>query len=132
VDEYVVTNYNFDGRVISKVWYKWGVVHRDDGPAIIEYWSNGYPNSLYWVLYGKAHRDDGPAHIVIKNSHVEGHYFEELYYLAGLIIWHSYSMNAQALQPFKTCNRSTLIMNIKHSNEHVSSFCKLRLKHEEF
>jgi hypothetical protein len=43
----------FDG---SKIWYKNGEHHRDNGPAIE--WASG---SKTWWKNGKRHRDDGPA-----------------------------------------------------------------------
>ncbi len=50
--EYTVKVYA-DG---TKEWYKNGLRHREDGPAI-EYF-NG---DKYWYLNGKQHREDGPA-----------------------------------------------------------------------
>ena len=40
----------------SRFWYRNGLLHRDDGPAI-EY-ANG---DRYWYRNGKLHREDGPA-----------------------------------------------------------------------
>jgi len=40
----------------TKMWYKDGELHREDGPAII--WKNGDEE---WYLNSKKHRDDGPA-----------------------------------------------------------------------
>ena len=37
-------------------WYQHGKLHREDGPAIIDYYG-----SQYWFLNGKRHRTDGPA-----------------------------------------------------------------------
>lgn len=39
-----------------KVWYKDGFIHRDDAPAIT--WNDKHEE---WYRYGKLHRDDGPA-----------------------------------------------------------------------
>ena len=36
-------------------WRKDGVLHREDGPALIT------ANSRRWYLHGKCHREDGPA-----------------------------------------------------------------------
>ena len=51
---------NFTGVIIwggkDKEWYKNGVFHRDDGPAVE--WANGYKE---WFINGKLHREDGPA-----------------------------------------------------------------------
>ena len=40
----------------AKIWYKKGIVHRDDGPARI-----GPNGVLYWYCNGYMHRDNGPA-----------------------------------------------------------------------
>jgi hypothetical protein len=40
----------------TKVWYKNGKLHREDGPAIE--WAHG---TKEWYLNGKLHREDGPA-----------------------------------------------------------------------
>ena len=40
----------------SNRWYKNGVLHREDGPAII--W---YDGDQWWYKDGKLHREDGPA-----------------------------------------------------------------------
>jgi hypothetical protein len=40
----------------NKYWYRDGVQHRDDGPAIE--FANG---SKVWRIHGKLHREDGPA-----------------------------------------------------------------------
>lgn len=42
-----------DGRVL---WYRYGVLHRDNGPAV------EYPSGeQWWFQFGKEHREDGPA-----------------------------------------------------------------------
>jgi hypothetical protein len=40
----------------TKVWYKDGEFHRDDGPAVL--YGDGDET---WYSYGKKHRADGPA-----------------------------------------------------------------------
>ena len=40
----------------DKRWYKNGVIHRDDGPAI-EYWDG----TKSWYINGQYHQEDGPA-----------------------------------------------------------------------
>lgn len=37
-------------------WYKDGVLHREDGPAVI-----GKDEHKEWWVNGKLHREDGPA-----------------------------------------------------------------------
>jgi len=39
-----------------QAWYKNGLIHRDDGPAVI--WADG---TQFWYRYGECHREDGPA-----------------------------------------------------------------------
>jgi len=39
-----------------KYWFKEGIIHREDGPAIE--WVNG---NKYWYKEGNCHRSDGPA-----------------------------------------------------------------------
>jgi len=64
--------YYDDGSVKEKKWYKDGKIHKDDGPAVIEYdpegnilleywYKNGNKLSEYWYKDGKMHKDDGPA-----------------------------------------------------------------------
>ena len=71
----------------TKCWYKDGLIHREDGPAIIykdgaQYWyKNGKyhrddgpaaicrDGSQYWLKNGKYHRDDGPAIIYPNGKH---------------------------------------------------------------
>ena len=45
----------------NKIWYRNGVIHRDNGPAI-EY----YSGNKSWYKHGMLHRLDGPA-IYLKN-----------------------------------------------------------------
>jgi len=40
----------------DKYWYKNGILHREDGPAVE--WASG---SKFWYKNGKQHREDGPA-----------------------------------------------------------------------
>ena len=51
---------------------KAGVVHRDDGPAIVTSWSQE------WFVNGTAHRADGPAKVYL-NHPVGGKYIAEWY-----------------------------------------------------
>ncbi len=40
----------------AKHWYLYGVLHRDDGPAV-----ERPGGEKWWFQYGKVHREDGPA-----------------------------------------------------------------------
>jgi len=48
----------------DKYWYRDGVMHRDDGPAIE--FANG---SKVWRVHGKLHREDGPAIIYFNEEY---------------------------------------------------------------
>lgn len=52
---------NEQDEVVNNFWYYFGDVHRDDGPAINEYYSNGNPRCLEWAFMGDYHRIGGPA-----------------------------------------------------------------------
>ena len=45
-----------DGSIL---WYRYGVLHRDGGPAVIRPALGGI--EFWWYQFGKEHRDDGPA-----------------------------------------------------------------------
>ena len=56
-----------------KRWYLNGVVHREDGPAVI------IPGSIeYWFRNGNIHREDGPA-IEFPNDHTKNRYSSSVY-----------------------------------------------------
>ena len=48
--------YEWDINYYQIEYFKDGLFHRDDGPAVVE--SNG---SQAWYQYGEYHRNDGPA-----------------------------------------------------------------------
>ena len=60
--------YAIDGHHIrddgEERWYKDGMLHRDNGPAII--WANGTEG---WFQYDMHHREDGPAIVSTVNEH---------------------------------------------------------------
>tara|TARA_R110002049_G_scaffold28977_1_gene98624 strand:+ start:12495 stop:12878 length:384 start_codon:yes stop_codon:yes gene_type:complete len=66
-----VIEYNGDFVVLRKEWYKNGVLHRDGKPArILTY----YYNKKEWYKNGLRHREDGPACIsydCFGNEHVK-------------------------------------------------------------
>ena len=57
--------YDFPARYIATalIWYKHGVFHRENAPAII--WKDGVKE---WWVNGKRHRTEGPA-IMWENGH---------------------------------------------------------------
>lgn len=46
----------FDDGTPGVKYYLNGVLHREDGPAVI--WRNG---TKHWLIHGKSHRSDGPC-----------------------------------------------------------------------
>ena len=56
---------NDDG---SETWYKFGVVHRDDGPAIIK------GGDKFWYKDGVLHNADGPA--IIRSNGTKEYYLD--------------------------------------------------------
>jgi hypothetical protein len=60
IKQYIDSLFNQDSVAIdadgTKRWYQYGVLHRENGPAV------EYPGGTkYWYLNGKCHRTDGPA-----------------------------------------------------------------------
>lgn len=55
-----------DGNIVMTIYTKNGVVHRDDGPAIITSWSQE------WYQNGICHREDGPARMFLKHPQPRG------------------------------------------------------------
>jgi antitoxin component YwqK of YwqJK toxin-antitoxin module len=58
-------------------------LHRDDGPAYIEYYENGNIRGKTYFLNGNYHRPDGPAIIS--------------YYENGNVDYKSYNLNGQSI-----------------------------------
>jgi len=74
-----VINFTVNSTIITRIWYKHGVIHRDNGPALVrengdQLWIrnnqlhriNGpavtyIDGSAEWWQYNRRHRDDGPA-----------------------------------------------------------------------
>jgi hypothetical protein len=57
---------DYDGPEKHRSWYRFGVLHRDDGPAVI---GGRITNGQYeWFRAGLRHRDDGPAVIEVVES----------------------------------------------------------------
>jgi hypothetical protein len=52
-----------DGSVEEESWHLSGKLHREDGPAWIQYRPDGSVLLVAWHLDGKFHREDGPARI---------------------------------------------------------------------
>lgn len=56
-----------DGSLRLQCWLRWGMLHREDGPAEVEYRRSGQLESESWYLRDQLHRDDGKAAVVFYN-----------------------------------------------------------------
>ncbi|SDF64528.1 hypothetical protein SAMN04244560_01013 [Thermoanaerobacter thermohydrosulfuricus] len=70
--------YTEDGRIIEERWYKNNKLDRDDGPAIIKYYPNGRKKLEVWYKGNFLHREDGPAWI---EYDINDNIIEKRYYL---------------------------------------------------
>ncbi len=77
-------NYYVDNNLLKTQYLKDGKLHRQDGPAMIEYKKNSkYKSSEIYCINGTVHRDDGPAAIYYYNSEVKHFLYIEIYYILG-------------------------------------------------
>ena len=53
--------YYYNENIERVEYYKDGVLHREDGPAKIEYWKNGNKRLEVYYIDGKRYREDGPV-----------------------------------------------------------------------
>ena len=67
------------------------VLHREDGPAFIEYYYSGSIFWEEWYINGVKHREDGPAFIEYNN---DGSIFCEIWYWCGMQHRHDYTLPA--------------------------------------
>jgi len=83
---FVVRRYRY-GNPCADWWYSREanriVMHRDDGPAVIEYEPNGRPCREEWYRKGRVHREDGPAVVV----RYHGHWEYRAWYRDGRPLW---------------------------------------------
>ena len=64
-----IIKYWASGLKDHEIWYQNRKKHREDGPAVIEYYTCGKKiQSEYWYLKGKRHRTDGPARLTYNLS----------------------------------------------------------------
>ena len=76
IDGPALIYYHDDGRVSCMEWYRWGRIHRTDGPAFIRfskhYISNRFDNDIVrsevWYFMGEIYREDKPAGIDYKEN----------------------------------------------------------------
>lgn len=72
--------YDENGKVIEERWYQMGRLHREDGPAIIKYFLNEKVKNEVWYKDDLLHREDGPAWI---EYDIDGGIIEKSYYVRG-------------------------------------------------
>ncbi len=63
------------GKIKEERWYHDNKLHREDGPAAIEYSKNGLKKAEWWYLHNKHHRIDGPSIICYKNGKMSEEYW---------------------------------------------------------
>jgi antitoxin component YwqK of YwqJK toxin-antitoxin module len=82
--------------------------HREDGPAIEEFYKNGAIKHRTWYIRGKQHRDDGPAHEWFRKNGTLSHHtwynhgkteridgpIEERFYKDGNLLSRVWSQNS--------------------------------------
>ena len=76
----------FDGIKYRNEWYKNGKLHRENGPACEEWYDNGLIREQTWYLNGMKHREDGPACIYYYKSgtlNVSRWYYNDKYHREG-------------------------------------------------
>lgn len=80
----MIERYNIQINILGEIrTYADGVIHREDGPAIIDIFGN-----FWWLTNGELHREDGPAIIYSDgdglNAHLKkGDKFWTCWYLNG-------------------------------------------------
>ncbi len=63
-----IINYYTDSIYISVLYFRNGMKHREDGPAFIKYQANCRVGSELYYIHDKLHREDGPAKISYNKS----------------------------------------------------------------
>lgn len=76
-----VINYYKSGRVQTEEYFIKNKRHRYGGPASIDYYEDGKVRVEYYVIEGKPHREDGPSTIIYSPN---GCVRDEFYYLNGI------------------------------------------------
>jgi len=72
--------YEYDHQKKSEEWHLNGRIHREDGPAVTEWYEDGMKWYDRWFLNDKLHREDGPAEEIWWEN---GEKILEKYYLNG-------------------------------------------------
>jgi len=92
-------DYNTDRSIAYEYWYINGVKHREDGPAVIHYNDDGSIQYEVWYINGVKHREDGPAYI---DYYKDGSIYLEEWYWCGLRHRHDYT-KAACIYADNTC-----------------------------
>ena len=72
-----------DDMDIIKRYYKNNVLHRDEGPAVVEEYINGWDLAYYYYKNGLKHREDGPAVEIrdyVNNTNVDLYFINDIEY----------------------------------------------------
>jgi len=72
--------YYEDGTISTRAWGVNGMDHRENGPAYESYFDDGNKKMEVWYLNGIKHREDGPAYIFYNR---DGTINTEEYYING-------------------------------------------------
>ena len=81
-----IIEYYKDGTIREERYYKNGDFHREDGPALIEYDEDGNKMIEYYYKYNKKHREDGAAKV---SYYVDGTISREECYINDELIFNS-------------------------------------------
>ena len=99
-----VTDYYKSGKIKIQEWYLNGKLHREDGPAFIKGFPNGRLEYEKWYLNGELHRADGPAVIEYYPLRDGNMKKSEEWYLNGKL----HRKDGPAEIEFNTCGRVRL------------------------
>lgn len=72
--------YWYNGQLRSKKIYNNGIIHNEEGPASITFYTSGRIHTINYCLLNKLHRLDGPALITYD---IEGNVLKEECYIWG-------------------------------------------------
>jgi hypothetical protein len=82
IDEGIISSFE-NGQMIQKIYHIRTTIHRNNGPAVIRYYSEEQGSGIYFECYyhyGIYHRQNGPAIIFYDKN---GTVTNELYYIHG-------------------------------------------------
>jgi hypothetical protein len=114
-DEPALIGYSeHDGTIILKLWYKDGLLHREHGPACVEYWG-GHQDRVsceIWMQYGLKHRLDEYAVLHYYNN--EDNNIRKVYrWVYDVHLKNSYS-NSVLSRAYSICkDRNTAILEMR-------------------